>query len=236
MRLNESAAPVDSTSNVPIQFNPAPAQAEELLGDLGTLAQQLGSPEDLAAAGGLVALLGFPRVENADSLQRFLETYRAQVLVAVEWPTILRAYQHASRYEARELIALDNEIGHEPSLRQFASASLQVGRNQLRRLRPLRDQKLVQRYLQAMEDGRAKGWHTLVYGLMLAVYSIPLRQGLLVYGRQTLIGFAHAAARPLHLPPAQLDAVIQSLEEKLPAAMAPIFAREPQLEFRPAGN
>ena len=43
--------------------------------------------------------------------------------------------------------------------------------------RPLRDQRLVQRYLTAVEQGEAQGWHTLVYGLTLAVYSLPLRQG-----------------------------------------------------------
>jgi hypothetical protein len=34
----------------------------------------------------------------------------------------------------------------------------------------------------------------LVYGLTLAVYSFPLRQGLLHYARETVFGLARAAA------------------------------------------
>ena len=49
---------------------------------------------------------------------------------------------------------------------------------------PLRDERVVQRYLAAVESGEAHGWHTLVYGLTLVVYSLPLRQGLLGYAHQ----------------------------------------------------
>ena len=67
----------------------------------------------------------------------------------------------------------------------------------------MRDQRVVQRYLQAVEGGQANGWHTLVYGLTLAVYSLPLRQGLLGYAHQTTRGFIYSAARmlaPLRAP------------------------------------
>jgi urease accessory protein UreF len=53
----------------------------------------------------------------------------------------------------------------------------------------------VQRYLAAVESGQAHGWHTLVYGMTLVLYSLPLRQGLLGYAHQTTRGFIHAAAR-----------------------------------------
>ncbi len=213
------------------QLNAATAQAEELLGDLGPLAQQIGSPEDFAATHSLVTALGSPCVKDAASLQLFLEAYRTQILVPVELPHIVRAYQHASRYEARELIALDARIGAEPMLKQFASASIQVGRNQLRRLRPLRDQKVVQRYLEATDAGRAKGWHTLVYGLMLAVYSIPPRQGLLAYGKQTLGSFAHSAARHLGLPEVEFAEVVNHAWADLPQAINPLIDSAPTSIF-----
>jgi hypothetical protein len=69
-----------------------------------------------------------------------------------------------------------------------------VGRAQLQRLRPLRDQRIVQRYLHAVDYGLASGWHTLVYGLTLAVYSLPLRQGLLGYAHQATRGYIYMAA------------------------------------------
>ena len=85
------------------------------------------------------------------------------------------------------------------ALRDFASASQRVGRAQLQKLRPLRDERMVQRYLAAVEGGQAHGWHTLVYGMTLVLYSLPLRQGLLGYAQQTTRGFIHAAARGLQL-------------------------------------
>jgi urease accessory protein UreF len=74
-----------------------------------------------------------------------------------------------------------------------------VGKIQLKRLRPLRDQRLVQRYLRAVQAGEACGWHTVVYGLILSLYSLPLRQGLLSYAQQTARGFIRAAASPLRV-------------------------------------
>lgn len=218
------------------QLNAATAQAEELLGDLGPLAQRLGSPENLTSPRSLGTALGFPRVQDASSLQQFLDAYRTQTLLPAELPHIARAFQHASRYEARELIALDVEIGNAPLPREFASASLQMGRDQLRRLRPLRDQKVVQRYLEATDAGRAKGWHTLVYGLMLAVYSIPPRDGLLAYAKQTLGSFAHSAAGNLGLSEVEFAAVVNQAWGNMPQAINLLIDSEPTSIFGPSSQ
>lgn len=184
------------------------AEAGDLAGDLAPLVERLGSPEGLVALGEAGLLLGCPRIDSLESLHTFLVAYRRQWLEPVELPAILRAWRHASRFEARELIALDRELAADPRLQPFAGASLHAGRHQLRRLRPLHDQKLVQRYLAALDAGQAAGWHTLVYGVTLAVYSLPPRQGLLNYACQTLAGFAHSASRRLSLSEAQLNATV----------------------------
>jgi urease accessory protein UreF len=163
------------------------------------LLQQLGAVEGLVSLGSASGTLRLPRVKCRATLSLFLETYQSQILIPFELPAIQRAFLHASRNETRELIAVDRQIAREPLLRAFASASRRVGRGQLKRLRPLRDHRLLQRYLKAVEQGQAHGWHTLVYGITLSVYSMPLIQGLLNYERQTLIGFLHAAACSLRL-------------------------------------
>src|SRR5262245_66639541 len=66
-------------------------------------------------------------------------------------------------------------------------------------MRNLKDLRTLQRYREAVNEGKAYGWHTLVYGVVLATYSLPLRQGLLHYGRQTLGGFVHSASRALEI-------------------------------------
>ena len=101
--------------------------------------------------------------------------------------------------EVRELIAFDQHLANESALKTFPSASRRIGREQLQKLRPLRDERMVQRYLAAVESDRAHGWHTLVYGMTLVLYSLPVRQGLLGYAHQTTRGFIHAAARGLKL-------------------------------------
>jgi urease accessory protein UreF len=83
----------------------------------------------------------------------------------------------------------------------------------------LRDQRIVQRYLHAVEVGEAHGWHTLVYGLTLAMYSLPLRQGLLGYAIQTTRGFIHSAARELDVSEKDCRALLEQLTEPLPAAL-----------------
>jgi len=137
----------------------------------------------------LLRRLGSPSVDHATA-HGFLNAYQSSVLAPIELPAIARAFQHAARGQWRELLALDAQLSAEPLLQPFADGSRQIGRLQLERLRPLRDERLTQRYLAAVESGQANGWHTVVYGIMLAIYSWPLRQGLIHYGRETISGLA----------------------------------------------
>jgi urease accessory protein UreF len=195
----------------------ASSEIMDLLGDLHPLVEQLGSTEGLVSLELASASLQIAPVADRDGLRCFLEHYRRQLLVPVELPAIRRAFFHGSLNQTRELLALDQELAGLPVLREFASASQRVGRSQLRRLRPLRDQRLIRRYLQAVDEEQAHGWHTLVYGLTLSVYSLPLRQGLLGYARQTLRGFIHTAARPLGLSELESRQLLDDLSQDLPA-------------------
>ena len=194
-------------------------EAVEWLGDWHPLAEQLGCADGLAALGALTAELRLAPVHNLASLRLFLESYQLQILVPLELPAIRRAHGHAVGHEVRELVALDRQVATEPALRPFAAASRRVGRSQLQKLRPLRDERVVQRYLRAVESGEAQGWHTLVFGLTLAVYSLPLRQGLLGYARHTTRGFIHAAARTLRLSAQQHHGLFDGLSAELPRAV-----------------
>ena len=193
--------------------------AAEWLGDWHPLAEQLGSTDGLVTLGSVSASLRLAPVHNLPSLRQFLQDYQAQILLPFEFPAIHDACNHATRHEVRELVALDRRLAAEPILSNFASASRRVGRSQLRKLRPLRDQRVVQRYLHAVESDQADGWHTLVYGLTLSVYSLPLRQGLLGYAHQTTRGFIYSAARMLRLSEYQCRALFDTLCADLPDAV-----------------
>lgn len=181
------------------QLKLADGRAGEWLGDILPLVEQLGCADGLAELHGLSESLQSRPVADLPALRNFLRLYHEQILVPHELPAIHSAHTHASCSQLRELVALDQRVSGEPALKDFAAASQRVGRAQLQKLRPLRDERVAKRYLQAVENGEAHGWHTLVYGLTLAVYSLPLRQGLMAYAWQTTNGFIHAAARPLQL-------------------------------------
>lgn len=167
--------------------------------DPGALREKLGSADDLATLGSSAFAHLTKQVDSLPQLQTFLRQYQTQVLLPQEMNAVFQAWVHAQRNEGRELIALDRRLAVEPALKPFAAASQRVGRNQLRKLRPLKDIRVAQKYDQAVRGGEAKGWHTLVYGLFLSAYSLPLRQGLIHYGSQTMLGFIEAGARHLRL-------------------------------------
>ena len=208
------------------QTQVALSDAAEWLGDWHPLAEQLGSTDGLVTLGTVSASLRLVPVHNLPSLRQFLRNYQSQILLPFELPAIRSAHGHAAHQEVRELVALDQSLAEQPILTGFAAASRRVGRSQLRKLRPLRDQRAVQRYLHAVESGEANGWHTLVYGLTLAVYSLPLRQGLLGYAHQTTRGFIHSAARMLRLSEHQCRALFDSLSANLPEAVEALIMQQ----------
>ena len=136
----------------------------------------------------------------------------------MELPAIAEACGHALRRELRELVAQDQRLTSQIGLTPFASPSRRTGRLQLARLRPLRDERIVRRYLAAVESGQADGWHTVVYGLTLALYSLPLRQGLLHYAQETLTTLAKNFAQSDGPP--QLDTLLEQVPDGVEAALA----------------
>jgi hypothetical protein len=201
----------------------APGEALNLLGDFSALLQQVGSPiGSVVSSAHLTGIHagGFP------SRQKFLESYLGEILLPLELPAIVEGCGHAMRGEWRELIAQDHRLEAALSQTPFAAPSRQAGRRQLSRMRPLRDDRMVQRYLAAVESGQAHGWHTVVYGLTLAVYSLPLAQGLLFYAQETLAGLAVGAGNvreesPAALPEDLMARVLAAVSANLAGKAAP---------------
>jgi urease accessory protein UreF len=190
----------------------------ELLGEVGALAERVGAPgvaisEGSAARGG-VAAIGSPAI-----LREWLDRCRDELLVRQELPMVLRAWQLARQGYSRELVALDEEWGRLASVFPFSEASMRVGQRQMNRLRPLRDVRVVQRYLDAIGSGQAKGWHPIVYGLVLAVFNLPLQQGLTNFGAQSLAGLTRAATRDGRIPEAAAQAILNETVSTLAATL-----------------
>ncbi len=171
----------------------------ETLGRGHPLVEQLGTASGLVALGPLAMALRIGPLTSLASLRRLLAVYQDDVLFSVELPAISRAYHHARQNQFRELLHFDRQLAAEPRWRGLVEPSRRIGRCQLRRLRPLRDVRFVQRYLGAVEREQAHAWHVLVYGLSMFLFSLPLHQGLHGYARQIIRGFIDAAAPTLRL-------------------------------------
>jgi len=198
----------------------------EWLGDAHPLVAQLGTTDGLRSVHQLAESLVARPITNPTALRGFLQAYQERILFPVELPAIRTAYDHVSRNELRELIAFDQTLVAEPALQNFAAASRRIGGEQLQKLRPLRDERVVQRYLAAVESGEANGWHTLVYGMTLVLYSLPLRQGLLGYAQQTTRGFIHAAAKARGWKESECAALFTEFCEPLLAECGELFSSQ----------
>jgi len=198
------------------QIHPA-FNAENETVDARQLAERLGSADELTTLSPTACSHQLTKIHSLPALREFLLKYRDQALGPQEFRHIYQAYNFAAQNHIRELLELDQELAENSVLNDFQVASRHVGKRQLNRLRPMKDLKLVQRYCEAVNEGKAYGWHTLVYGLVLATYSLPLRQGLLHYGRQTLSGFVHSASRALEMRDEASLTLQKELYSSLPA-------------------
>lgn len=193
--------------------------------DARPLTEQLGSADELTTLSPIARSHQLTKVHSIGSLRDFVLQYREQSLGPLEYRQIYAGYQYAAQNHTRELLALDAQLGKTPGIEEFQLASRHVGKRQLNRLRAMKDLRLVQKYREAVNDGTAYGWHTLVYGIVLSTYSLPLRQGLLHYGRQTLGGFISSATQTLDLP---RQAALE-LQVEVNASLPPLIEETLQL-------
>jgi urease accessory protein UreF len=206
------------------QTIPAPPK---LAGEALGLAERLGTTAGLSEVLSVSATTRLERVHDLASLGRFVADYHQRVLLPVELPAVYQAFLHASRHETRELVALDQRLRGQLPFKDLAEASRRVGWNQLRKLRPLRDERLVRRYIESVEQEQAYAWHTVVYGVMLAIYALPLRQGLVSYAWHTTHGFVQSAARSLWLNEVDAQRLLNEVTASLPTAVKNLLAQEP---------
>ena len=204
-----------------------PVIPAEISGDPRDLLTSIGESEAHPGVSAVVSANGLSKVTDLKTLDAFLGQYINTILLPVELPAVLSAWQFTEECHTRELIELDRQLLREPLLDPFKAASCAVGRRQLSKLRPLRDHRVIQRYWNAMDGGKAAAWHTLVYGILTSTYSIPLRQSLVQLAQQTLAGFTLSATLDLSL---KLDGgrkVLAERFEALPDSINDLIDRSP---------
>jgi urease accessory protein UreF len=213
--MNAAAAPSPAAA-------PRAAAAEAAL-----LVSRLGDAGEALSAAGLAAALALPALAGREELPAFLATFRERLLLGVELPAVYRAAGHAAAGEARELVALDAALAPRFPRGAFAAASRRVGRHQLRRLHPLRDVRVVRRYLAAVEAGAAPGHHVVVFGLVVGVFMLPPRPALAHYALVTHGTLARLAGAPLGADEACLAALEAAARGEVEAALHALLPPAP---------
>lgn len=204
---------------VPVEFG----------GRLNGLLRQLGSSWGLVAFEAATAAGHAEAAPDRAALARRTLRFQEVVLRRHELPALHRAFSHAQRGQTRELIGLARDFATALPP-HIAEVSREVGRAQLFRLRPLRDHRVVQRFIAAVQAGRVEPWHPIVFGLALAVFSMPVLQGMVVYERQSLAGYLEAASRPLGLSEPERWELLDSI----PSVVGVIAGRRNGHEAHPA--
>lgn len=185
------------------------ASLRGFLGDLAGLADQVGVggakvAEEGALGSGSFELSG---VVDLKSLRQFLIEYRDRLMVPIELPTIIEASLMVERGEFRELMGLDQSLAKKPEMRVFSESSQWIGQCHAKTMRGMKDHRTVWRYSDAIRAKKAFGWHTVVYGVVLAAFSIPVRQGIVNYCERVINGFADSAATRLNLGAEDIELV-----------------------------
>jgi urease accessory protein UreF len=181
--------------------NDSDASLHGFLGDLAGLTEQIGGDGAKVSVGD--AIDGGPfqlsGVVDLKSLRKFLVEYRNRLMVPIELPTIIQASLMVERGEFRELMDLDQSLSRKPEMKIFSESSRWIGQCHARTMRGMKDHRTVWRYCDAIRTKTAFGWHPVVYGVVLAAFSIPVRQGIVNYCEQVINGFADSAAARLDL-------------------------------------
>jgi len=201
----------------------ARAEAIRWLGDWQPLVRQIAPGEGVAQPHGPQSPRGTSTIVSPASLHAFLLDYKLSVLLPFELPAVKQAFEHTQRNEMKELLALDQALLSAPWFKPYHQDSRIAGRLHLERLKPLRDQRGVRRYITAVEQGEANGWHLLVAGAALGLYSLPLRQGLMDYALHTFWHGVGQAAGFLGWQSAECAALVNELSADLPQRIQSIF-------------
>lgn len=200
-----------------IHLNTVHAEPVRWLGGWHPLLRQIAPGDGVVVSETLAPTWPAGGLTDAASLLAFLRHYKATVLLPHELSVVRTACLRTARGEHQELAELDRRLASAEWLQGMAESSRLAGRAHLARLQPLRDHRGVRRYREAVDAGEAHGWHAVVAGLALGVYSMPVRQGLLDYARHALGNAIERAAGSLDLSGETARDLLAELSADLPA-------------------
>ena len=181
---------------------------------------QLDALETVLCTDTITQALGLAPLQSIADLEIMLERYRTTLLEPIELPAITHSSRLSARGHADELIALDQDFaGMHPEWLLLMPASTRMGSDYLNRLRPLQDERVVQKFIESVKYNRSPGHHLMVFGLTMAVFSIARRQGLAEYAQFALEAVVSTAAGKLKITQEERATILARAQTHLPQAL-----------------
>ena len=186
---------------------------------------QLDALETVLCADTITQALGLAPLQSTADLEILLERYQTTLLEPIELPAITHSSKLSARGHAGELIALDQDFaGIHPEWLLLMPASTRMGRDYLNRLRPLQDERVVQRFIESVKYNQSPGHHLTVFGLTMSVFSIARRQGLAEYAQFALESVVSTAAGKLKVTQEERATIIARSQSHLPQTLKRMVA------------
>ena len=186
---------------------------------------QLDALETVLCADTITQALGLAPLQSTADLEILLERYQTTLLEPIELPAITHSSRLSARGHADELIALDQDFaGIHPEWLLLMPASTRMGRDYLNRLRPLQDERIVQRFIESVKYNQSPGHHLTVFGLTMSVFSIPRRQGLAEYAQFALESVVSTAAGKLKVTQEERTTILAQSQSHLPQTLKRMVA------------
>jgi urease accessory protein len=183
------------------------------------LARLLQVNDSAFPTGGYAHSYGFEQVvalglvTDADSMQRHILAHVWPTLIHFELPVVRLAQASALAHDEGALLELDSIVDATKATRELREASRATGRQRLRALLGADASPMLALFAKAVEEGRARGHHSVVFGIGMA--ALPLPALLTSWAYQTLSGLCLASPKLLRIGQ-------DSAQRVLTAALAPM--------------
>ena len=146
---------------------------------------------------GFEQIVRFGLVHDAESMTHYLECHLWPMLIHFELPVVRLAQEAALIDDEVDLIVLDSCVDATKTAQELREASRSTGRQRLHAFCENKASPILTRFAQAVEEGRARAHHAVVYGIGLADF--PRQAVLTSWAFQSLSAVCLSAPKLLRL-------------------------------------
>ena len=165
-----------------------------------------------AVSYGLEQFVQDERVSNAGDLSALLSTYLRQQVGPADLVALRAAHAAGSARDVEAACRADRRLTAATLAAEFRESARSAGGRLVSLQRDLRDEELLERYAERVDDGDTPGNHAVVLGLVTGSAGVPARTACLLHCHGFVTGLLGAAQRLLPLGHTDAQRVLDGLK------------------------